>query len=126
MIDHFSELTIWITAKSIYLEIFKMFDSYKDYFFRSQILRATLSISNNIAEGFGRRSKREFIQFLMISKGSCNEVESMLLIAKDLGEFKNYDIDKLITNLRNNHNSIGALVHSLQAQLDSTQKKKQN
>ena len=112
-----------MSAKSIYLEIFKMYDSYKDYFFRSQILRATLSISNNIAEGFGRRSKKEFIQFLMISKGSCNEVESMLLIAKDLGEFKNYDIDKLIIDLRNNHNSIGALVHSLQQQLDSKQKK---
>jgi four helix bundle protein len=124
MINHFSDLKIWISAKSIYLEIFKMFDSYKDYFFRSQILRATLSISNNIAEGFGRRSKKEFIQFLMISKGSCNEVESMLLIAKDLGEFKNYDIDKLIIDLRNNHNSIGALVHSLQQQLDSKQKKK--
>ncbi|MBP7543048.1 MAG: four helix bundle protein [Ignavibacteriaceae bacterium] len=123
MINHFSDLKIWISAKSIYLEIFKMFDSYKDYFFRSQILRATLSISNNIAEGFGRRSKKEFIQFLMISKGSCNEVESMLLIAKDLGEFKNYDIDKLIIDLRNNHNSIGALVHSLQQQLDSKQKK---
>lgn len=124
MVDHFSDLKIWVAAKSIYLEIFKMFDSYKDYFFRSQILRATLSISNNIAEGFGRRSKREFIQFLMISKGSCNEVESMLLIAKDLGEFKNYDIDKLIIDLRNNYNSIGALVHSLQQQLDSTPKKK--
>ncbi len=124
MVDHFSDLKIWIAAKEIYLEIFKMFDSYKDYFFRSQILRATLSISNNIAEGFGRRSKREFIQFLMISKGSCNEVESMLLIAKDLGEFKNYDIDKLIIDLRNNHNSIGALVHSLQQQLDSIPKKK--
>jgi four helix bundle protein len=123
MINHFSDLKIWISAKSIYLQIFKMFDSYKDYFFRSQILRATLSISNNIAEGFGRRSKKEFIQFLMISKGSCNEVESMLLIAKDLGEFKNYDIDKLIIDLRNNHNSIGALVHSLQQQLDSKQKK---
>ena len=123
MINHFSDLKIWMSAKSIYLEIFKMYDSYKDYFFRSQILRATLSISNNIAEGFGRRSKKEFIQFLMISKGSCNEVESMLLIAKDLGEFKNYDIDKLIIDLRNNHNSIGALVHSLQQQLDSKQKK---
>ncbi|MBN8545118.1 MAG: four helix bundle protein [Ignavibacteria bacterium] len=122
MVEHFSELKVWVAAKSIYIEIHKLFDSYKDYFFRSQILRATLSISNNIAEGFGRKSKKEFIQFLMISKGSCNEVESMLLIMKEIGEFKNYNLDKLILDLRNNYKSIGALVHSLQEQLDASTK----
>ncbi len=49
-----------------------------DYRYADQLRGATISISSNIAEGFERASHREFIQFLVIAKGSCGEVRSLL------------------------------------------------
>lgn len=56
----------------------------KDYGFKDQILRASVSVMNNIAEGFDRGSKRELKQFLVIARGSIAEVRSMLILAKEL------------------------------------------
>ena len=54
-----------------------------DYKFREQIQSAAVSIMSNIAEGFSRRSTKEFIQFLFIAKGSTAEVQSQLYVALD-------------------------------------------
>ena len=94
-----------ICAKIIY----ELFKNNKDYGFKDQIQRAVISISNNIAEGFERRSNKEFKQFLYIAKGSCGEVRSMVSIALELkyvskDEFKklndsSVEISKLISGL---------------------------
>ncbi len=55
----------------------------RDFALRDQIRRAAISIPSNIAEGFSRRSNREFIQFLFIAKGSAAEVQSQLYLALD-------------------------------------------
>lgn len=57
----------------------------KDYEMKNQIRRAAISAMNNIAEGFSRISKREFVRFLEISSASANEVKSMTYVAFDLG-----------------------------------------
>ncbi len=56
-----------------------------DYPFKDQLQRAAISVSNNIAEGFERKSNKEFRQFLFIAKGSCGEVRSMLRIGAMIG-----------------------------------------
>ncbi|MEA3273041.1 MAG: four helix bundle protein [Patescibacteria group bacterium] len=56
----------------------------RDFNFKNQIERALLSIMNNIAEGFERKTNNEFKYFLFIAKGSCGEVRSMLYLAYDL------------------------------------------
>ena len=56
----------------------------RDFAFRSQIQKAGISVMNNIAEGFERRSNTEFARFLDIAKGSCGEVRSMYYAAEDL------------------------------------------
>ena len=61
----------------------------KDYDLRSQIRRASISIMANIAEGFGRRSDKEFANFLNIAHGSATEVQSHLYVALDLGYLEN-------------------------------------
>ena len=77
-------LLIWQKAKELTVEIFKLFGNSKDYNFRNQIEGACISVMNNVAEGFERRSNRDFKQFLFFSKGSSGEVRNMLHLGKDL------------------------------------------
>ena len=83
-IERFEELNTWIKAQELAVFIYKKFITIKDYSFRDQIIRASISVSNNIAEGFDRGSNKEFIRFLFISRGSNSEVKSMLYLAKTL------------------------------------------
>jgi four helix bundle protein len=83
-IEKFEDIIAWQKAKVLTLQIYSIFKSSKDYSFRDQIQKASVSIMNNISEGFERRSNKEFIHFLYMAKGSCGEVRSMLSLGKDL------------------------------------------
>ena len=78
-----------------------------DFGLREQIQRAAVSVMSNIAEGFGRGSNNEFVQFLFVAKGSLSEVKSQLYVALDLAyisdnEFKKiYEMAEEITKLTN-------------------------
>lgn len=82
-IERFEDLIAWQKGRELNREIFKEFKSIRDFTFRDQLLRASLSVTNNIAEGFERGSNKELRQFLIISRGSAAEVRSMLYIAQD-------------------------------------------
>ncbi len=108
-IDRFEDILSWQKAKELTLLVYKHFEETKDYGFKDQIQRASVSIMNNIAEGFERKSNNEFARFLFIAKGSCGEVRSMLYLAKDLNKIENsifeylynlsLEISKLISGL---------------------------
>jgi four helix bundle protein len=95
----FQELIVWQKSKDLLLLIFPLSKSIKDFSFRDQLNRASLSISNNIAEGFGRNSKREFKRFLNISLGSAYEVKSMLMIFKELKLISTDEAEKSINQV---------------------------
>ena len=80
-IQKFEDLISWQKRKLLFVELHTWFSSEKDYF-KDQLFRAALSISNNIAEGFDRKSDRELAQFFIIARGSCAEVRSMIYIAE--------------------------------------------
>ena len=82
-INKFEELIAWQRSKNLCISVYKEFSISKDFGFNNQIQRASVSIMNNIAEGFERRSNKEFRHFLYIAKGSCGEVRSMLHLAKE-------------------------------------------
>ncbi|MGJ7030057.1 four helix bundle protein [Niabella hirudinis] len=85
-ITNFEDLAIWQTARKLSLRIFELTQSgpfSTDYRFRDQIKAAARSVMDNIAEGFERSSKLEFINFLSIAKGSAGEVRSQLHSALD-------------------------------------------
>jgi four helix bundle protein len=79
----FQEIIAWKKAKILTLEIYRVFNKCKDYGFRDQIQRASISIMNNIAEGNGFSDKK-FSQYVDIARGSSHEVQSMLIIAREL------------------------------------------
>jgi four helix bundle protein len=83
-IDRFEDIIAWQKAKLLAVIIYKTFSSTKDYGFKDQIQRASVSIMNNIAEGYERQTNNELRQFLYIAKGSSAEVRSMLSLAKEL------------------------------------------
>lgn len=84
-IEKFEDILAWQKSQALSVSVYKIFKTHKDYSFRDQILRATVSIPNNIAEGFERHSNKELKHFLFVAKGSAGEVRSMLHLAKDLG-----------------------------------------
>ena len=83
-IEKFEDIISWQKARELTKNIYKVFRSNRDYGFRDQIQRASVSIMNNIAEGFERKGNKELKNFLFISKGSCAEVRSMIYLAYDL------------------------------------------
>jgi len=83
-IKTFEDIIAWQKSRELFIIINKSLINCKNYSYKDQLLRATLSISNNIAEGFDRGSNKELRQFLVISRGSAAEVRSMLLMAEDL------------------------------------------
>ena len=80
----FEDLLAWQKAKSLTLKLYEIFKDSKDFCFKNQILRASTSIMNNIAEGFERKSNNEFKYFLYVAKGSSGKVRSMLYLVKEL------------------------------------------
>ena len=86
-VEKFEDLIAWQKARELTREIYTVTKSgefKKDFGLRDQIQRACVSIMSNIAEGFDRASRAEFHQFLVVAKGSCAEVRSMLYLAEEL------------------------------------------
>jgi four helix bundle protein len=84
-IEKFEDLNVWQNGIELSTNIYEKFRDCKDYSFRDQICRASVSISSNIAEGFERQYNKEYIHFLFIAKGSTGEVRTQLIIAYNLG-----------------------------------------
>lgn len=94
----FEELKMWNEAQDLYNSLDDIFsqDSFRNYFFRDQLLRAALSISNNIAEWFERETNNELRRFLYIAKWSCGEVRSMLYLAYKRQYIVKNDFEKFV------------------------------
>ena len=83
-IEKFEDIIAWKKSKELTIHIYRCFSVNRDFDFKDQIQRASVSIMNNIAEGYERRGDKEFKRFLYIAKGSCGEVRSMLYLSLDL------------------------------------------
>lgn len=103
------DLLVWQQAISVTNLIYMHFKSLQDFGFRNQIQRAAVSVSNNIAEGFYRKSDREFKRYLTIALGSIGELKSMLILAVHL----KYISETLQLILTDQLNQIGKMINSL-------------
>lgn len=83
--EAFEQLDVWKRSTYLCSGICRKLATCKFYALRDQIIRSSVSVPSNIAEGYERNSSREFSRFLKIAKGSCGELRTQLLIAQNIG-----------------------------------------
>ena len=81
----FEYLQIWKEAMQLCVDVYRLFRDCREFGLRDQVLKSAVSVPSNIAEGYERQSVKEFIRFLYISKGSCGELRTQILIAISVG-----------------------------------------
>ncbi len=93
----YKELIVWRKAIDLVKEIYLLTEKFpKDelYGLRSQMERAAVSIPSSIAEGYLRRHRKEYVQFLSIGLSSAAELETQIIICKSLSKFKHLEFGK--------------------------------
>jgi four helix bundle protein len=115
-INKFEDLEIWQEARELHREIYnltkaKCFLDYPDL--KWQMRRSSGSIMDNVAEGFERGGKGEFIQFLSVSKGSNGELKSQLYKCLDLEFISNKDFEYFYAKTENISKKIGSFINYL-------------
>ena len=121
-VTRFEDLEAWQKARILAKEIFSLSRETalgKDFRFRDQINAASGSVLSNIAEGFERGGRLEFINFLSIAKGSCGEVRSQLHQCLD----RDYINDEEFTKLYNLAIDVGNLLGSWIRYLNNSEQK---
>jgi four helix bundle protein len=93
----FEEIIAWQKAQDLAILIDDHFGELKNFSFKDQIIRASVSVSNNIAEGFDRGSDAEFRRFLFIARGSCSETKSMCYLAQRKKYITETECQKLLS-----------------------------
>lgn len=114
-IRNFEQVIGWQKAQELAVDIYNTFGKLKDYSFKDQIFRASISISNNIAEGFDRQSNKEFARFLYYAMGSCSETKSMLYLSNRLNYCCENEKEKLLAQA----NEISRILHGLINSMES-------
>jgi four helix bundle protein len=94
-VEKFEDIIAWKKAKELTLVVYDTLKMCRDLSFKNQIERASVSIMNNIAEGFERRTNKELKNFLFIAKGSAGEVRSMLYLGVELRYITEKDFKKM-------------------------------
>ena len=125
-IERFEDLIAWQKSRELTREIYqtsRQSEFARDYALVSQIRRSAISIMSNIAEGFERKGRGEFHQFLSIAKASCAEVRSQLYIAFDAGYINQYTFENLISQAEEVGRIIGGLRVAVEKQRLEDQRK---
>lgn len=112
-VRRFEDLLMWQKSQDLAVEVYQIFSKIKDLGFKDQITRASVSISNNIAEGFDRQSNADFKRFLYFALGSNSELRSMLYLSRRL-EYTDQDKSKeLIKNTNEVSKMLYAFIKSM-------------
>jgi four helix bundle protein len=129
-ITRFEDINVWQEArklvKMVYSVINKSSKFRKDFRLVNQMQDAAVSAMSNIGEGFARRSNREFIQFLFISKSSAAEVQSQLYVALDQEYITQEDFDKTYNQAEIVSKMDSGFIKYLNSQLKQSNKPKQS
>src|SRR3989344_70426 len=115
-ISFFTDLYAWQKGHTLVLGIYvaaKTFPVSEQFGLTSQVKRAAISITSNIAEGYSRRTKADKIHFYHLALGSCTEVQNQLIAARDLVYLGVSEFEKLYALSIEVHKLLNGLIKSL-------------
>ncbi len=123
-INSYRNLIVWQKSVALVTDIYtltKSFPQEEKFGIVSQLNRASVSIPSNIAEGWGRESSKNYLQFLRISRGSLMEKETLLEISKNLNYINDSEFKVISDNIEEVSKILQGLIKSIQQKIKITQ-----
>jgi len=111
------KLNVWQESIDFAADYYPTIKSIRDFGLKDQLMRSSLSISSNIAEGFGRSYEREFIRYLRIAIGSLYETQSQLVFANKVGAIE-IDLNDLFMKTKKIRKMIFSLISHLEKKIN--------
>jgi four helix bundle protein len=118
MLKSYRDLLVWQKAVELALLIYRLSEGFPKreiYGLTSQVRRAAVSVPSNIAEGYGRGSRREYLQFLSIAQGSLKEMETQTILGQRLGYVTLQPAESVLLDSEVVGKMLGSLIRSLRA-----------
>jgi four helix bundle protein len=116
VIRNYDDLLVWKKARAIVkavYEVTRTFPAEELYGLTQQLRRAAVSVPSNIAEGYGRGSRKDYVRFLRTARGSLYEMQTQLLVAQDLGYVDRKRVDGLMKEMAQCSQVLHGLLRSL-------------
>lgn len=117
MLRNYKDLKVWQKAYQLCLRVYKTtkdFPKHELYGITAQMRKAAVSIPSNIAEGYGRKTTKEYVQSLYIGYGSLCELETQALLSSDLEYIRKEKSDILLDEIGSVERMLKALIKSLE------------
>ena len=114
--NSFEDMPVWQKAMELAVKIFNLTETLpkkEDYSLTSQIRRSSLSVSGNIAEGFGRKHTKDKLNFYYHSRGSLSETKSHLIYGRKVGYFEKKEFEDLSNFIDGIWKELNSLINSL-------------
>lgn len=118
MLKSYRDLLVWQRAIELVVLVYRLsaeFPRDEIYGLTAQIRRASVSVPSNIAEGYGRGTRKEYIQFLSIAQGSLKELETQSILAERLSYVTSAQVANLLSDSERVGKMLGSLIRSLKA-----------
>jgi four helix bundle protein len=116
MLRSYRDLLVWQKAIELAILVYRLSEAFprtKIYGLTSQIRRASVSVPSNIAEGFGRGSRKEYLQFLFVAQGSLKELETQTTLSQRLNYATPAQADRILSEAEVVGKMLGSLIRSL-------------
>jgi len=118
MLKSYRDLLVWQKAIELALLVYRMTEGFPKreiYGLASQLRRASVSVPSNIAEGYGRAGRREYLQFLSVAQGSLKELETQTILAQRLAYVTSSQAERFLADSEVVGKMFGSLIRSLKA-----------
>jgi four helix bundle protein len=122
-VRNYFDLTAWQKSRQMVKRVYeatRTFPRDEIYGLRSQLRRAAVSVPSNIAEEYGRGTRKDYIHFLQIARGSLYEVQTQLILSQDLSYLAAGVVTDLLANANDCSQLVGGLIRSLEPHVDET------
>ena len=119
--DSYRELNVWKKSMTLSVDVYTLslaFPSHEQFGITSQLRRAITSVPLNIAEGWGRGINKSYIQFLKIARGSLYEVETIVILCKELNYLLENSCDEILEKTSEISKMINSLIKSIEIKLN--------